>query len=72
MPRCRSTWASRRPPTAKGVLQDIHWSTGLVGSFPTYTVGNVMSAQFMAAAQRDYRDSTTTWPPAATRRCSAG
>ena len=45
------------PPTdSEGVLQDIHWSTGLVGSFPTYTVGNVMSAQFMAAARRDIGD----------------
>lgn len=34
-----------------GALQDIHWSTGLVGSFPTYTIGNVMSAQWMAAAR---------------------
>ncbi len=33
-----------------GVLQDIHWSMGLVGSFCTYTVGNVMSAQFYQAA----------------------
>jgi carboxypeptidase Taq len=41
------------PPTdSVGVLQDIHWSTGLMGNFPTYTVGNVMSAQFMAAAQQ--------------------
>ncbi|HEX9115072.1 MAG TPA: carboxypeptidase M32 [Anaerolineae bacterium] len=38
---------------ASGVLQDIHWSTGLVGSFPTYTVGNVMAAQFFEAAHSD-------------------
>lgn len=41
---------------AEGVLQDIHWSTGLVGSFPTYTIGNIMSAQWFAAAQRDTPD----------------
>ncbi|MCB9161832.1 MAG: carboxypeptidase M32 [Caldilineaceae bacterium] len=42
------------PPTdTEGVLQDIHWSSGHFGSFPTYTIGNVMAAQFMAAAQRD-------------------
>jgi carboxypeptidase Taq len=40
------------PDDSRGVLQDIHWSTGLVGSFPTYTVGNVMAAQFFAAARR--------------------
>jgi carboxypeptidase Taq len=42
------------PPDHKhGVLQDIHWSTGLVGSFPAYTIGNIMSAQWFTAAQRD-------------------
>ncbi|WP_155300218.1 carboxypeptidase M32 [Deinococcus kurensis] len=39
------------PDDARGVLQDIHWSTGYFGSFPTYTVGNVMAAQFYQAAQ---------------------
>jgi carboxypeptidase Taq len=29
------------------VLQDVHWSTGYIGSFPTYTIGNVMAAQVM-------------------------
>ncbi len=40
------------PPPARGVLQDIHWSAGLIGSFPTYTIGNVMAAQFFAAARQ--------------------
>lgn len=40
------------PNNSLGVLQDIHWSTGYVGTFCTYTVGNVMSAQFFAAARR--------------------
>jgi carboxypeptidase Taq len=41
------------PPNNRlGVLQDIHWSSGLFGSFCTYTVGNVMSAQFYEAAQK--------------------
>ena len=38
------------PSNREGVLQDIHWSTGYIGSFPTYTIGNVMSAQFFQAA----------------------
>ncbi|GHF38361.1 carboxypeptidase Taq [Deinococcus metalli] len=38
------------PDDARGVLQDIHWSSGLFGSFPTYTVGNVMASQFYDAA----------------------
>ena len=36
-----------------GVLQDIHWSAGLWGYFPTYTLGNIAAAQLMAAADRD-------------------
>lgn len=39
------------PDDARGVLQDIHWSSGMFGSFPTYTVGNVMASQFFGAAQ---------------------
>ncbi|MEL7233697.1 MAG: carboxypeptidase M32, partial [Chloroflexota bacterium] len=41
------------PADGKGVLQDVHWSGGGFGSFPGYTVGNVMSAQFLEAAHRD-------------------
>ncbi|MBI5670548.1 MAG: carboxypeptidase M32 [Chloroflexi bacterium] len=41
------------PNDSKGVLQDVHWSGGGFGSFPGYTVGNVMSAQFLQAARRD-------------------
>ncbi len=41
------------PPTdADGVMQDIHWSGGMIGCFPTYTLGNVMSAQLFDAARR--------------------
>jgi len=36
-----------------GCLQDIHWSEGLIGYFPTYTLGNVYAAQLFAAAERD-------------------
>ncbi len=31
---------------ANGVLQDIHWSSGLIGYFPTYSLGNILSVQF--------------------------
>jgi carboxypeptidase Taq len=41
----------RPPDAAAGVLQDIHWSAGLVGYFPTYTLGNLYAAQLMAAAE---------------------
>ena len=36
---------------AEGCLQDIHWSAGLIGYFPTYTLGNVYAAQLFAAAE---------------------
>ncbi len=36
---------------AEGCLQDIHWSAGLFGYFPTYTLGNVFAAQLFDAAQ---------------------
>ena len=39
------------PDDAHGCLQDIHWAAGLFGSFPTYTIGNVMSALWLEAAK---------------------
>jgi carboxypeptidase Taq len=36
------------PSDRLGCLQDVHWSTGYIGSFPTYTIGNVTAAQIMA------------------------
>jgi carboxypeptidase Taq len=41
------------PDNAQGVLQDIHWSAGLVGYFPTYALGNLYASQFFAAADRE-------------------
>lgn len=41
------------PNDAQGVLQDIHWSAGLFGYFPTYSLGNLYAAQFFAQADRD-------------------
>jgi carboxypeptidase Taq len=43
-----------RPPSdASGVIQDIHWSDGLFGYFPTYTLGNLYAAQLAEAAERE-------------------
>ena len=36
-----------------GILQDVHWSAGLVGYFPTYTLGNLYAAQLLEAAEQD-------------------
>ena len=41
------------PDDAQGVLQDIHWSSGLIGYFPTYTLGNLLSVQLLDAAKLD-------------------
>jgi carboxypeptidase Taq len=41
---------------AEGCLQDIHWSIGLVGYFPTYTLGNVYAAQLYDRARKDLGD----------------
>jgi carboxypeptidase Taq len=38
---------------SEGVLQDIHWSAGLIGYFPTYTLGNLYAAQLFEAAEKD-------------------
>jgi carboxypeptidase Taq len=40
------------PNDADGVLQDIHWSGGAIGYFPTYTLGNLYASQFFAAADQ--------------------
>lgn len=39
-----------------GCLQDIHWAMGLVGYFPTYTLGNLYSAQFFTAFEKSHPD----------------
>lgn len=44
------------PNDALGCLQDIHWSAGLFGYFPTYSLGNVFGAQIFEAAKRDLGD----------------
>jgi carboxypeptidase Taq len=31
------------------VLQDVHWGAGLIGYFPTYTLGNLIAAQLWQA-----------------------
>jgi len=41
------------PDDAQGVLQDIHWSGGMMGYFPTYSLGNLISVQFFDKAKAD-------------------
>jgi len=40
----------------EGVLQDIHWASGLFGYFSTYTLGSLLSAQLFAAAEAELGD----------------
>jgi carboxypeptidase Taq len=44
------------PDDARGCLQDVHWSGGGIGYFPTYTLGNLYAAQFFEQARRDVGD----------------
>jgi carboxypeptidase Taq len=44
------------PDDAQGVLQDIHWSDGYLGYFPTYALGNLISAQLWGQALKEIHD----------------
>lgn len=41
------------PDDARGVLQDVHWSSGLFGYFPSYALGNLLAVQFCNEAMAD-------------------
>ena len=41
---------------AHGVLQDMHWGAGLIGYFPTYSLGNILSVQIWERARADLDD----------------
>ena len=44
------------PDNAHGVLQDVHWSGGGIGYFPTYALGNVISLQIWDVVRRALPD----------------
>ena len=44
------------PDDARGALQDTHWASGLIGYFPTYLLGTVMSVQIWEKAKEDVPD----------------
>ncbi|MCG8648509.1 MAG: carboxypeptidase M32 [Pirellulales bacterium] len=54
--RYESDLGIRPPCDAQGVLQDVHWSAGLFGYFPTYTIGNLAAAQLFDAACKQLGD----------------
>ena len=54
--RMRALLGVEVPDDARGVLQDIHWSWGEFGYFPTYAIGNVIAGQLWDALRRDTPD----------------
>ncbi|MBL8876741.1 MAG: carboxypeptidase M32 [Phycisphaerae bacterium] len=44
------------PDDRRGCLQDVHWSFGLIGYFPTYTLGNLYAAQFWETIESEISD----------------
>lgn len=54
--RFQQTFQLTPPSDTLGCLQDVHWSFGGIGYFPTYTLGNMYAAQFMEQAWHDLGD----------------
>jgi carboxypeptidase Taq len=44
------------PDDRRGILQDVHWSHGSFGYFPTYSMGSFYAAQFYQKAEQDIPD----------------
>jgi carboxypeptidase Taq len=51
--RTRSYLGLEPPDDAHGVLQDVHWSWGYFGNFPTYALGNLVASQLWEKLERD-------------------
>ena len=43
------------PNDAKGILQDVHWCEGLMGYFPSYSLGSALSSQLMHCMEKDIK-----------------
>ena len=58
---------------AEGCLQDVHWSEGLFGYFPSYLLGHLISAQLSEAMEMEIgAPKSSTSPLVTSLRCSAG
>jgi carboxypeptidase Taq len=53
---------------ADGVLQDMHWATGTIGYFPTYTLGTLYAAAIFDKAQEELGDLSEEFRRGETRR----
>lgn len=51
--RAEADFGAPPPDDARGALQDVHWSVGLFGYFPTYSLGNLYAAELEVAMRRD-------------------
>ena len=61
------------PDDEHGVLQDVHWSAGLIGYFPTYALGNLIAGQLWQRAHAEMPDlETSSSPPVSSSRCASG
>jgi carboxypeptidase Taq len=49
------------PDYSDGVMQDVHWSFGAFGYFPSYALGNMYAAQFYAKAEQELGDLQKTF-----------
>jgi carboxypeptidase Taq len=54
--RFAADFGMKVPDAARGAMQDVHWSAGLFGYFPTYTLGTIYAGALHAALRRDLPD----------------
>src|SRR3989440_4450284 len=54
--RFREYFGLEVPDDARGVLQDVHWSMGAIGYFPTYALGNLIAGQLWERAHQEIPD----------------
>ncbi|WP_424931587.1 carboxypeptidase M32 [Amaricoccus macauensis] len=57
--RFEADFGMKVPDAARGCMQDVHWSAGLFGYFPTYALGNIYAGELHAALRRDMPDLDT-------------
>ncbi len=54
--RCEEYLGLTPPSNTQGVLQDVHWSSGMIGYFPSYALGNLIGAQLWELVSSDIPD----------------
>jgi len=52
--RFEAMFGMRPPSDTAGALQDVHWSAGIMGYFPTYALGNLLSVQYYNKAVQEH------------------